>query len=70
MSVAKVMEITSRSKESFEHAIETGIARAEETIDNVKSAWVKEQKVTCNGRGIDEYHVTMKVTFILNPPAG
>ena len=69
MSVAKVMEITSRSKESFEHAIETGIARAEETVENVKAAWVKEQKVTCNDRGIDEYHVTMKVTFILNPPA-
>lgn len=65
MSVAKNMEITSRSKENFEHAIQSGIDRAEETISNVKSAWIKEQKVTCNQHGIDEYHVTMKVTFVL-----
>lgn len=65
MSVAKVMEITSRSKENFEHAIQQGIERTEQTIQNVQQAWIKEQKVTCNERGIDEYHVTMKVTFVL-----
>lgn len=65
MSVAKNMEITARSRENFDHAIESGIARAEETIDNVKSAWIKEQKVKCGANGIDEYHVTMKLTFVL-----
>lgn len=65
MSVAKVTEITSRSKESFEHAIKQGIDRVEETLNNVRSAWIKEQSLTCNDRGIDEFQVTMKVTFVL-----
>ena len=66
MSVAKVTEITSRSPESFQHAIERGIARAEESLHNVKSAWVKEQQVKCGPNGIEEYQVNMKVTFVLD----
>jgi flavin-binding protein dodecin len=66
MSVAKVTEITARSPESFQHAMERGIDRVEDTIHNVKSAWVKDQKVTCDEHGIDEYHVDLKVTFILD----
>ena len=65
MSVGKVTEISARSPESFEHAIERGIARAEETIKNVKSAWIKEQQVKCGPQGIEEYQVNMKVTFVL-----
>lgn len=65
MSVAKNTEITSRSKESFNHAMEQGIARFEETVENVRQAWVKDQKVMCSDQGIEEYHVTMRVTFVL-----
>ena len=65
MSVGKVMEISARSPESFDHAIEQGISRAEETITNVKSAWIKDQKVKCGSHGIEEYQVIMKVTFVL-----
>ena len=66
MSVARVTEITSSSNESFEDAINQGIARATKTLDNVKGAWVKEQTVTINNGGIDEYRVNLKVTFVLN----
>jgi len=45
MSVAKVIEITSTSEKSFEDAIVKGIARADETLNNIESAWIKEQKV-------------------------
>lgn len=65
MSVAKVTEITSGSPESFEAAIEQGLIRAEETLDGIKSAWIKEQKVIWSGSKITEYRVTMKVTFVL-----
>ncbi len=66
MTVGKVTEITARSPESFDHAMEQGISRAEDTLKNVKSAWVKDQKITCDEHGIDEYHVDLKVTFILD----
>jgi dodecin len=45
MSVAKVTEITASSHESFEDALQTGIARASKTLKNVKGAWIQEQ--TC-----------------------
>ena len=46
MSVARVTEITSESKKSFEDAIVKGIDRANKTLKNVKGAWVQDQKVT------------------------
>ena len=45
MSVAKNIEITSTSPTSFEDALSVGIQRAAKTIDNIRGAWVKEQKV-------------------------
>ncbi|MEX2128558.1 MAG: dodecin family protein [Xanthobacteraceae bacterium] len=66
MAVAKVVEVTSASKKSFEDAIEQGIKRASSSLKNVEGAWIQEQKVTVKNGKIDEYRVNMKVTFILN----
>ena len=65
MSVAKVSEISASSSKSFEGAIQKGIKRASETLDNITGAWVKEMKVDCDGAEIKSYRVTMKVTFVL-----
>ena len=65
MSVARVTEITSSSKKSFEDALEKGIARAAKTLKNVEGAWVQDQKVTVKNGKIEEYRVNMKVTFVL-----
>jgi hypothetical protein len=65
MSVAKVSEITSSSKTSFEDAIKQGIKRFSKTVDRVQGAWVAEEKVTIKGGDIEEYRVTLKVTFVL-----
>lgn len=65
MSVAKNIEITSTSTSSFEDAINKGIAKASETIKNVKGAWVKEQKVKIENGKVSEYNVMMILTFVL-----
>ena len=65
MSVARVTEITASSKKSFDDAIRLGIARANKTLENVKGAWIKSQKVEIVNEKIAEYRVTMKVTFVL-----
>lgn len=65
MSVARITEITAASKDSFEDAVNVGIARAAETIQGITGAWVEDQKVTVNNGKIDEYRVNLKVTFIL-----
>lgn len=66
MTVAKVIEISSASPESFEHAIKNGVARATKTVKNVKGVWIKEQSVTLKDGEIDQFRVDMKVTFLLD----
>lgn len=66
MSVARVTEIISSSRESFEDAVKKGVRRAASTLKNVRGAWVEGQKVTCDSDGrIIEYRVILKVTFVL-----
>jgi dodecin len=65
MSVARVTEIISASTKSFEDAVTSGVARANKTLKNVRSAWVQDQKVTVEDGKISEYRVTLKVTFVL-----
>ena len=65
MAVARVTEISSTSPQGFEHAIVEGIARATKTLRNVKSAWVKEQRVEVEDGRIVEYQVNLLVTFVL-----
>ncbi len=66
MSVAKVIEISSESEKSFEDAIQVGIQRANETLRDVKGAWIKEQSVKIENGRITEYRVDMKLTFVLH----
>ena len=66
MAVAKITEIPSASKKSFEDAIKAGIARADKTLRNLTGAWVKDQKIKIEKGKIVEYRVIMKVTFVLS----
>lgn len=65
MSVARVTEIISSSTKSFDDAVEQGVARATETLKNVRGAWVQDQKVEVTDGKITAYRVVLKVTFIL-----
>lgn len=66
MSVAKVSEIIASSPKSFEDAIKEGVARANKTLKNIKSAWVENQQVELDDKGqISSYRVQLKITFIL-----
>jgi flavin-binding protein dodecin len=66
MSVAKVSELSATSNKSFEDALKHGLARAHKTLRNVRSAWVKEQKVKVSKGVITEYKVNMLVTFVID----
>lgn len=64
-SVAKITELSATSPESFEDAIRIGIERANQTLRNVRSAWIKEQQVRISNGSISEYQVNMLVTFVI-----
>jgi flavin-binding protein dodecin len=65
MSVARVTEIIAASPKSFDDALQVGVARANKTLQNVKSAWIEDQKVVIENGKIIEYRVALKVTFVL-----
>ena len=65
MSVAKTIEISASSTKSFEDAVAVGVARVNDSLDEVQGAWVKDQKVTVAKGKIVDYRVTMKVTFLI-----
>mgnify|MGYP006300710085 CR=1 FL=1 len=66
MSVAKVIELSAESSESFDHAIEEGLDRARKTLDHLKSVWVKDQEIVLDeSGGVSHYRVHLKVTFLL-----
>jgi flavin-binding protein dodecin len=66
MSVAKVIEISATSAESFDDAVRQGVAKASETIRNIQSVWVKEQVAHVEGGNVTEFQVNLKVTFVLD----
>jgi flavin-binding protein dodecin len=68
MSVAKVIEISSRSAKSFDDAVASGIARVNSSVDEVTGAWIQDQKVVVSKGKITEYQVIMKVTFVVAAP--
>ena len=65
MPVAKITEISATSKESFDDALNVGVARANKTLKNVKSVWVKDQQADVENGKISQYKVLLKVTFVL-----
>jgi flavin-binding protein dodecin len=61
-----VIEINAASDKSFEDAVNSGIAKAAETVREIRGAWIKEQQVKVEGSKITEYRVDLKVSFVLD----
>jgi flavin-binding protein dodecin len=67
MSISRTTEVKASSTQSFDDAMRKGIARAQKTLRNVKSAWIWNQEVLLDDTGkITEYRVQMKITFLID----
>ena len=65
-TVGKVIEITAESPESFQDAVEKGIAKASTTVDDIRGAWVKDMQVKVEEGRVVGYRVDLKLTFVLH----
>ena len=65
MAVASVSKITAASPTSFDVAVQEGLARANKTLRGITGLHVIEQKASVRNGNIEEFRVTMEVTFIL-----
>jgi flavin-binding protein dodecin len=61
--VYKIVELVGSSPASIEDAIQTAIARASATIDNIRWFEVTETRGHVEGGKISHYQVTIKVGF-------
>jgi flavin-binding protein dodecin len=55
MTVASVTEISAASPDGFEAAIREGIERANKTLRNVQSSWVKDMNILIEDGQIRAY---------------
>ncbi len=65
MSVAKVIELTASSPDSFEDAVRIGLEKSGESLRNIKGAWISEQKVDVEDGKIRAFRVTLRITFVV-----
>ena len=63
MSVLKVIEVLSNSKESWEDATKKAVKEASKTIKNIRSVYVNEQSAVVDGDSVKEFRVNLKITF-------
>jgi dodecin len=65
MAVASVSKITAASPTSFDAAVKEGLARASKTLRGITGLHVIEEKASVRNGQIEEYRVTMEITFVL-----
>jgi hypothetical protein len=65
MSVARVLELSAVSPDSFEAAIREAVDRATRTLRGVQSAWVKDMNVLLENDAISGFQVNLAFTFVL-----
>lgn len=63
MAVLKVLEILSDSTTSWEDATKKGVAKASESIRNVRSAHVQSTSVTVENGKVKAFRVNLKISF-------
>lgn len=63
MAIMKSIEIMSESDKSFEDAVQRAVTRTAKTVDNIRSAYVRDQSTTIKDNKIESYRVSLKITF-------
>lgn len=64
--VAKIIEVVGTSETGIEDAITGAIARAAETVDNLRWFEVTEVRGHLKDQKVDRYQVMLKIGFALN----
>lgn len=65
MAVARITEVISSSKKSWQDAVEQGMKRATKTLRGITGMEIVRQQAKVENNKIAEYRVTMQIIFIL-----
>ncbi len=70
MSVVKVIELVGVSKKSWQDAVDNAVARAAETIRNIRGVDVIGWTGKIEGNRIIEYRANVKISFVIEKLTG
>jgi flavin-binding protein dodecin len=65
MAVARVTKLTSSSSKGFQDAVDLAVKRAAKTLRGITGIEILSQKAKITAGKIEEYRVTLEVTFVL-----
>jgi len=65
MAMLKVIEVLAESSKSWEDAAQTAVSRANETVRNVRSIYIKNMEATVENGRIKSYRLNAKISFVL-----
>ena len=65
MTMLKVIEVLCESDKSWEDAAQTAVARANDTVRNVRSIWIENFEATVEKGKIKKYRINGKISFVL-----
>lgn len=65
MAIAKVIEVSSESTQSFDDAAANAIKEVSKTVKNVRHVWVKDFEIHVEDDGSYLYRTNCKVTFVV-----
>ena len=66
MSIAKIVELSGQSPNSYEDAIREAVERASSTLRNIQSVWVKEFEAVVENDKVTQFRALVKITFVLD----
>lgn len=69
MTILKSEQVLADSKLSWQHAVETAVARFARTVRNVRSAYVNEMTTVIEDGRIKAWRVNLQITFEVDDPA-
>ena len=66
MSIAKIIEVSSESKTSFDEAAKNAYTEASKTVKNIKHVYVKDFEIIIGDDGQMTYRTNCKVSFVVS----
>jgi flavin-binding protein dodecin len=63
MAIHKIIEVSSQSTEGWEDAARKAVAQASQSVNNIKSIYVKEMTAEVDHNQVNNYRLIGKITF-------
>jgi flavin-binding protein dodecin len=69
MTVAKIIEISAQSPNSWEEAAQEALKEVSKTIRNIRSIYIKDMEAVVEKDRIVAYRLITKITFVVDRQA-